>query len=267
MNKILLLILSLIIGINSFSQEERSLIREGNKEYSSENYGNSIVAFKKALKINNNSFEARFNLGDTYYKRKNYDKALNHYDTLINMENDKNKLSKVYHNIGNCKLKQAEKILIKQQKKTSKQFGSLTKQKALQQAINKLDTSIISYKNALRNNPNNKETKYNMVYAQQKKKELESQLIKQKNKNSKKNKDQNDKKDKKDKKDNKEDQNDKKDKGKNNKADKKNANQQKNKISKKDALRLLKAIENDEKKTQNKIKKTKVQVIKRDKEW
>jgi tetratricopeptide (TPR) repeat protein len=102
----------------------------------------------------------------------------------------------------------------------------------------KLTEAIEAFKTSLRNNPRSKDTKYNLEWARSKQQ---------------KNQDQKDKKDKKDKKDQKEQKDQK---------DKKEQKDQKNKISKADAKRLLEALQNDEKKVQEKVKKAKVKTQK-----
>ncbi|MBN1252795.1 MAG: tetratricopeptide repeat protein [Bacteroidales bacterium] len=168
MNKIILLIFTLLIGLNSFSQKERKYIREGNEEYISKNYDNSELAYEKALAKNPKSFEAKFNLGDAFYKQKKYKAAIDEYNSLLKDESDKIKLSKLYHNIGNCELKQTEEML---------------QQQKLNDAIKQIDKGINSYKQALKNNPKDRETKYNLAYAQQVKKQLENKKNKQNQQN------------------------------------------------------------------------------------
>jgi Ca-activated chloride channel family protein len=122
----------------------------------------------------------------------------------------------------------------------------------------KLEESIEAYKKALLNNPKDEETRYNLAYAQDKLKQQQQQ----KNKDNKDKKDQDKKnQDKKDQDKNKDDKNkdnkdnknqDKKD------QDKKDQQDQPNKLSKQDAERMLDALNNNEKQTQDKLKNKKL---------
>jgi len=154
------LIIALFVTNNILGQHEKPYIRQGTEEYTAENYGNSEVSYQKALEKNPNSFEARFNLGDAFYKQQKYDEAVAEFKALADKTTDKQKLARIYHNIGNSQLKQTEKNL---------------KEKKLQEAIKQIDMSIASYKNSLKNDPTDRETKFNLYYAQKVKKLLEEQ--------------------------------------------------------------------------------------------
>ncbi|OFX29389.1 MAG: hypothetical protein A2X08_12220 [Bacteroidetes bacterium GWA2_32_17] len=204
----------LIITIYSFSQVDKKQIREGNKYYNNKKFRESEVAYQKALKKDPKSYKAIFNLGDALYKQDKFDDATKQFTEMTSKVNDKENSSKVYHNLGNSYLLQ-----------------------------NKLDESINAYKNALRNNPKDMETKYNLAYAQSMKKKQEQQQ-KQDNKNQQQNQQQQQQKqqDKQEKKDNKEQQ-----------------QQPKDQMSKDDADRMLQALQDEEKNTQDKVKKIQAQ--------
>lgn len=172
-----------LISNNMIGQKEKKFIRQGVDEYSNKNYGNSEVSYQKALSANSESFEARFNLGDAFYKQEKYDEAIKEFSDLASKSTDKEKLGKLYHNIGNSQLNQTKKLLNEQK---------------LDESIKQINKSIESYKNALKNNPADRETKFNLGYAQQLKKILEDQKNKNqqnqdKNKQDKQDKDQQDK--------------------------------------------------------------------------
>jgi hypothetical protein len=136
--------------------------------------------------------------------------------------------------------------------------------------------AVEAYKNALRNNPNDEETRYNFALA---KKMLKNNPPKKDDKKDKKNKKKDDKKkdDKKDKKDEKKDEKKKEDKK---DGDQKNKNDQKNNqegqtkpkpggIQKERVQNLLDAVNNEEKKIQDKVndKKVKGKPIQTEKDW
>ncbi|MUP38984.1 tetratricopeptide repeat protein [Labilibaculum euxinus] len=244
MNKYIALFIGLLclFSLDALAQKERKFIRKGNGLFEGNEYENSEVEYRKALDKKINSYEAGFNLGDALYKQKKYDEALKQYQALTATEKDPKKLGEIYHNIGNTLLMNR-----------------------------KIDESIEAYKESLRNFPNSKETKYNLEYAKKMKQKEEEKKKKQdqnkdQNKNQDKkdqNKDQNkkdqnkkdqDKKDQ-DKKD--QDKKDQKDKPENQDKKKGDPEEQQNKISEQDAKRLLEALENDEKKVQEKVQKAK----------
>lgn len=251
MNKYIVLFIGLLclFSLDVSAQKERKFIRKGNGLFEGNEYENSEVEYRKALDKRTNSYEAGFNLGDALYKQKKYDEALKQYQALTVTEQDPKKLGDIYHNIGNTLLMNR-----------------------------KIDESIEAYKESLRHFPNSKETKYNLEYARRMKQKEEEQKKKQdqnkdKNKNQdKKNQDKKDQ-DKKDQKNQDKKDQDKKDQKDQDKKDQKNKpedqdkkkgepEEQKNKISEQDANRLLKALENDEKKVQEKVQKAKAEAQK-----
>ncbi len=156
--------------------------------YNNSKYSESEISYRKAIDKNPNSFEAAYNIGNSLYKEGKYPDAANQFSTLADKEKDRNKLSKLYYNLGNSYLKDR-----------------------------KLKESIDSYEKALLNNPNDMDAKYNLSYA--------LKLMKQENqKNKQKDKNKNDKNKDKDKN---KDQDKKKDNNSDNKKDKENKDQKK----------------------------------------
>lgn len=237
---ILLLAMVALLPAVSSAQQEKKPIYDGNNKYKSKQYNAAEKEYSKALNKNKDSYKGAFNLGDTYYKQGKYEEAANQFQQLTHRATSKDTLSKVYHNLGN----------------------SLLRSKKYQESID-------AYKNALKNNPNDEDTRYNLSYAQQMLKKEEQQKQKE-NKDKKDNKDQN--KDKKDKNKNKDDK-DKKDKDKKDQdkkdQQKKDSNNKQNEISKEDAKRVLEALQNDEKNLHDNMKKGKEKgmKVKVEKDW
>jgi len=224
--------------------QEKSYIKKGNALYGEKKYKDAEDSYRKSVAKKDGNVEGNFNLGDALYKQKKFADAGAQFDKLAQSDG-KNKMltAQAYHNLGN----------------------SLLENK-------KLEESIEAYKKALLNNPKDDETRYNLAYAQEKLKKQQQQQNK-KNKDNKNNKDNKDKQ--KQDKNNKNDQNkDKKDQDKNqNKPDQDKKDQQKqqnpDKLSKDDAERMLDALNNDEKQTQEKLKNKKLKgaKVKIDKDW
>jgi Ca-activated chloride channel homolog len=229
--------LFLIFFIDLNGQSDKKFIRQGNREYEKNNFSESEISYRKAMDNNKQLPDAGFNVGDALYKQNKFEDAGKQFLENINMNDDKKKKSAALYNLGNSLLK-----------------------------ANKVQESIEAYKGSLKLNPENKETKYNLAYAQDLlKQQQEQQKQQQKDKDKKdQNKDDKKKDQNKDQKDNK-DKDQQKDQNKN--QDQQKQQEQQQGISKEDAQRLLNAIANDEKKVQEKVKlakaaKEKVRTVK-----
>ena len=282
MKKILYILL--FISVTVFSQEElepqdQKYIYKGNKELKKNEFVNAEAAYRNAISENPTNSVPKYNLGNAYYKNNKTNEALVRYNEAQKNANNKLDKHKAFHNMGNSFMKQK-----------------------------KYDLAIEAYKSALRNNPKDNESRYNLALAKKKKEEQDKQDEKNKdknkdnkdnkdkkddkNKNDKdsdkkddkgeedKKKDQNDKDDKKEK-DKKEDdkgkEDDKKDKQKDKKENKpgkddKNEDKpkpQKGQLSPQQIQGLLEAMNNQEKKLQEKMnaKKQKGVPVKNEKDW
>ncbi len=239
---IFVLALCCLLATVANAQQEKKFIHDGNNQYKSKDFAGAAKQYEKAVIKNKDSYKGAFNLGDAYYNQGKYEDAANQFQLLTHRATSKDTLAKAYHNLGN----------------------SLLKSKKYQESVD-------AYKSALKNNPNDEDTRYNLSYAQQMLKKQQEQQKKQQDKDNK-NKENKDKKDKdkkdnknKDKKENKDKQNkDKQDKDKEDKE-----KQEQNNISKDDAKRILDALQNDEKNLQDKVKKGKVNgvKVKIEKDW
>lgn len=151
----LLLLIGLLAWANSLhAQAERKTIRQGNTEYQNQNYTNAEVAYTEALQKNDDSFEAKFNLGDAFYKQNKYDRAAEQFLRLSEGTDDPNRQARIQHNLGNTFLQQHQ-----------------------------YEKAIEAYKNSLRKKPDSPDTKYNLAYAQQKLQQQQQQQNQNKDKN------------------------------------------------------------------------------------
>lgn len=119
------------------AQGDRKFIREGNKLYQKEQFDDSELSYRRALERDEDSPQARFNLGNSLYKQGRFDEATGFFGELTEVIEDQGNRSKVFHNLGNS-------LLMSQQ----------------------IEQSIEAYKEALRNNPADAETRYNLAFAQ-----------------------------------------------------------------------------------------------------
>ena len=211
--KYIFILLSIFVCAGGFAQSDRQYIRNGNKLFHQQNYAKAEVEYRKAISKNPNNAQAIYNLGNALLMQQKDSAATSFFQKSGRIETSKMRKAMSYHNIG--------VICQKHQ-----MYGD---------AIN-------AYKEALRNNPKDNETRYNLA--------LCKKLLKNQPKD--KNKQNNKQKDKKNKDKNKDKQNNKnKDQ---NKQDQKQQ-QPKDKMSKDNAEQLLNAAMQQEKATQQRISK------------
>lgn len=236
------------------NKEEKELIRHGNDFYHEQNFVEAEVQYKKALEKNPGYEKANYNLGNAVYQQNRYKEALPMYKLTSKMSENEIDKAESFHNMGNSYMKQ-------------KQYAQ----------------AIEAYKNALRNNPNDDETRYNLALAkkmlknEQNQKQDDNKDDKNKDKkqndkteDNKDNKDKNDEKKDKDKNDqNKDNEEQNKDQNNENNKNKQQPKPQPNKLSPQQVKQLLEAMSNEENKTQKKVNKQKVKgkKIKREKDW
>lgn len=204
-------------GYASAQNSERDYIRKGNKLFRDSSYVQSEVNYRKALEINPNSTEALYNLGNSLSKQGKLKESIEKYTAASKVEKNRIKLAKIYHNAG-----------------------------FMFQSAKRYQEAVQAYRQSLRNNPNDDETRYNLSLAQKMLKNQPQNKDKNKDKDKDKNKD----------KDKKEDQKKKQDqKNKNDKQPPKPQDSKKNQMSKENAEQLLNAAMQDEKQLQEKVKK------------
>jgi len=237
-----MLILFAVGSQESFSQSLRGLVNEGVENYNEGNFSDAEVNFKKGVEKAPESFEAKFNLGDAYFKQERFDEAIKSYNSAMVFAKDDLDTARVHYNIGNSLLK-----------------------------AQKINESIEEYKKSLKLNPGDQEAKYNLSYALELLKNKDDQQQQKndkdqnKDKNQDQNKDQNQNKDP-DNKDEQKDQQNKQDQQKQDQQDKKQQQQQQ-KISKEEAERILEALKDNEKDLQKELRKIKGKRVKTDKDW
>jgi tetratricopeptide (TPR) repeat protein len=231
----------LLLSFAIFAQEKDMNLPKANDEFADKKYANAEAEYRISLSNNPKKAIASYNLGNSIYKQNQGSEALLSYEKTIKIATERPEKHKAFHNSGNIYM--AEK---------------------------NYSAAVEAYKNALRNNPNDEETRYNFALA---KKMLKDNPPK---------KDDKKKDDKKDKKDDKKKDDKKKDKKKDDKkdGDKKDKNDNKGNedgkpkprpggIPKERVQNLLDAVNNEEKKIQDKVnaKKVKGKPIQTEKDW
>lgn len=221
MSKWLLHISLLFLTLTAFGQKGNDLITEGNKLYEKGEFGEAEVRYRKAEAEKGDPFVSRFNLGTSLFRQNRFEEAASAFQQLPSTTEDRKQKAAAYHNLGNSLMK-----------------------------MEKYKESVDAYKQALRHDPKDEDSKYNLSYARRMIQEQEQKQ--DQNKDDKQDKDQEkeekqdqqqqDKGDKDDKKDDQQQQpQDQKD-------DQQDQQQQpkENELSREDAERMLDAINQDE---------------------
>ena len=202
----ILLLGFMLVSVAAYCQKsERDYLRSGNKLYKDSTYVKAEVDYRKALELEPKSTDAMYNLANSLLMQQKAKEAMEQYEAARHVEKDKMKLAQIYHNMG-----------------------------VILQSSKQLPQCIEAYKEALRNNPKDNETRYNLALAQKQQ-----------------NKDQQDQQ--------------KKDQQQQNQQQQQ---QQQNQMSKENAEQLLRAAMQDEKNVQDKVKKgVRVEGRKLEKDW
>lgn len=207
-----MILMLLAVASASFAQNDRDYIRRGNRLYRAKKFNKAEVEYRKAVAANSENPQAVYNLGCAMMMIQKDSVAVTYFERASQLEQNKLRRAKSNHNIG---------VILQNHKM--------------------YDKAIEAYKNALRDNPNDNETRYNLA--------LCKKLLKKQPKDKDRKKD-NKNKDKKQKKQDKDRNNDKKDDNK-----KQKEQPRKEHMSKDNAEQLLNAAMQDEKQTQQRLQK------------
>lgn len=132
----------LLFSILAFSQEKDkekdAYLPKGNKEFEKKNYTEAEADYRISQSKNPAKAAAAYNLGNSIYRQKKPSEAKYAYLKAIESAQTKKEKHKAFHNLGNA----------------------FMEEKNYQAAVD-------SYKNALRNNPADEETRYNYALAKE----------------------------------------------------------------------------------------------------
>ncbi len=228
--RILLLMVFALSFSHSLAQSDRRLVRDGNKLYRQGNVAEAEVAYRKAVEKNGRNAQANYNLGNALMMQRKDSLAIQQLETGAKLETNPLRRAQAYHNMG---------VVCQQHQ----MFGE----------------AIEAYKEALRNNPTDDQTRYNLELC----KRQQRQQQQQQNQQNQQNKDQKDKQNQKDNQDKKEQ------KEKQNKQDQQQQQQDKQQMSRENAEQMLNAAMQEEKQTQERMKKAQQKAGKRrlEKNW
>lgn len=210
----LLLLMLLLAFQDATAQTDRKLIRQGNRQFRNQHYEEAEATYRKASAANAQNPEAQYNLGCALMAQQKDSMAMKCFQNSAQLHTDKQRKAQAYHNMG----------VILQQKK---QFGEAAE----------------AYKAALRNNPKDNETRYNLALCL---KQMKNQPKQNQNQKKDENKDKN--------KDKEKEKNENK-----NQKDQKQPEEKPEQMSKENAEQLLNAAMQQEKATQQRMKKAQQQ--------
>ena len=198
------LVLMMFAAIFSASAQkaERDYIRKGNRAFKDSVFVDAEVNYRKALEVNPKSSISMYNLGNTLVRQNKVQEAMEQYSAAAKIEKDKSKLAYIFHNIGDIF-------------QTQKDYAK----------------AVEAYKESLRNNPKDDETRYNQDQNQDQNKEQEKKEQEKK------------------------DQENKQDQQNNQQQQPPQSQKQNEQMSKENAEQLLKSVMQDEKDVQDKVKK------------
>lgn len=203
---LLVLILSLLLS-PVVAQNARQLVRQGNKQFRLGNAAESEVSYRKAVEKDARNPQANYNLGNALMLQRKDSLAITQFEKAAKQETNPLRRAQAFHNMG---------VVCQQHQ----MFGE----------------AIEAYKEALRNNPTDDQTRYNMALC--KRQQQQQQQNQQQQQQNKDNKDQQDK--------NQQQQQ---------KQQKEQQKEDEQKMSKENAEQLLNAAMQEEKQTQERMKK------------
>ena len=166
MKKILLFCLLTASVAGAYAQRsDRSFVRKGNRLYEDSLFIKAEENYLKALDMNPELNEAYYNLGNAYTAQQKPNEAIEQYNKMAGiLEGKKKELmenqSASAKELDKCKLDLA---------KTYHNTG------VVYHMCEQYDKAVEAYKQALRNNPQDDETRYNMILAQRMLKDQQQQ--------------------------------------------------------------------------------------------
>jgi Ca-activated chloride channel family protein len=126
----------LVSSASLMAQQVDEIIKKGNDLYKQQQYEPAKAAYDEALTKDSSNTIAKFNLANTAYRLAKHDEAIKSFDYLALRYKNADEKSKAYYNKG---------VVLSNQKR--------------------LEESIEEYKNALRQDPNDKEARENLQKA------------------------------------------------------------------------------------------------------
>lgn len=222
--KYLLLLCILFTAGNAAAQKSyREYLKSGNRLYADSLYDKAEIEYRKALEIDPNGSQALYNLGNSLLYQEKAQDAMDQYVMAEKRETEKSNLAQIHHNMG-----------------------------VICQASKDFAQAVEYYKQSLRENPHDHETRYNLAVAMKQLKDQQQQQQQQQQENKEENKQ----------KEQQEQQQQEQ------QQQQQNQQEKDEEMSKENAEQLLESAMQDEKDVQEKVKKMmQIRGRKLDKDW
>ena len=150
---VLALLLCSLGEASAQKMKERSLVRQGNRQFKREHFEKSVDSYQRALQHDSTSFEAKYDLASALYRTERYEKA---EKTLLSIANDTTRTElergEVAYNRGNTQFAQQ-----------------------------KYKEALSSYRQAMRCNPDDEDAKFNYAFTKRLIQQQEQQEQQQQN--------------------------------------------------------------------------------------
>ncbi|MBQ9654852.1 MAG: VWA domain-containing protein [Prevotella sp.] len=209
--KTVALLLLLLAATGAQAQTDRQLVRQGNKQFRLGNAAEAEVSYRKAVEKNQRNPQANYNLGNALMQQRKDSLAIMQYEKAAKLETNPLRRAQAYHNMG---------VICQQHQMFSE--------------------AIEAYKEALRNNPTDDQTRYNLALCKRQQQNQQQNQNQQNQDQQKKNQDQQ--------------QQDRQQ-----KQDQQKPQPDRQQMSKENAEQLLNAAMQEEKQTQERMKKAQQQ--------
>lgn len=132
--RMLMFVLVTAVCVSVHAQSDRDFIRSGNKQYRQQKFAAAETEYLKALNKNPRNTQALYNLGCALLKQQKDSAAIVQLENAGKMETAKKRKAMVFHNIG-----------------------------VIFQGHQMFAQAIDAYKESLRNNPSDNQTRYNLA--------------------------------------------------------------------------------------------------------
>ncbi|NND62848.1 MAG: tetratricopeptide repeat protein [Flavobacteriaceae bacterium] len=117
-------------------KETQTYLSEANSEISNDKFEDAEVNYRKAIALSPSEEIGKYNLGNAYYNKAKNEEAMRRFAQAAEVSNSKKEKHRAFHNLGNTFM-------------NAKKYAE----------------AVEAYKDALRNNPTDDETRYNLALA------------------------------------------------------------------------------------------------------
>jgi len=122
--------------VNPYAEDARNLVIDGNDYASNDAFSKAESSYRQAIGLDPASVPAKYNAGNNYYTKEKYEESIVSHLKAAQVATTKQEKHKAFHNLGNAHYQKED-------------WGA----------------AVEAYKNALRNDPTDDETRYNLMLA------------------------------------------------------------------------------------------------------